>query len=87
MCVVGKTRGVVSRGGGYSHGLFCASKPLCCHHPTRGGHEAQGMKAREPLEIFTHDDGFPDGDGDDLRNSKSQRKQIREFAEEYALER
>ena len=28
------------------------------------------------MEIFTHDDGFPDGDEDDLRNSKSQRKQI-----------
>ena len=32
--------------------------------------------AREPMEIFIHDDGFPDGDGDDLRNNKSQRKQI-----------
>ena len=28
------------------------------------------------MEIFTHDDGFSDGDGDDLRNNKSQRKQI-----------
>ena len=32
--------------------------------------------AREPMEIFIHDDGFPDGDGDDLCNNKSQRKQI-----------
>ena len=28
------------------------------------------------MEIITLDDGFPDGDGDDLRNNKSRRKRI-----------
>ena len=63
MCV-GKERGVVSRCGGYSYGLFCATTPLCGHTSKDTILLGEGIKRRGSSRGC---DGWPSSD---LRNHR-----------------